>query len=128
MTTPEETRTALVVEDEESWVDLLSLLLKDAGYEILRAESGRQALKLADENKLDLAIVDLGLPDGSGVDLLKKLQALPGNTRLPIIVLSAYHREEVGDLDLGDALFVSKDQGLPPLLATLQSIGAAPST
>src|SRR5687768_6904311 len=100
-------RKALVIEDEDSWVDLLSLLLRDAGFQILKASSAREALKIARTHTLDLAIVDLGLPDASGAELLKWLQELQEPRTLPVIVLSAYHKEEVSDLDLGNAAFVS---------------------
>ena len=114
-------KKALIIEDEDSWLDLLSLVLKDADFTAMRAATAHEAMKIAKRQKLDLVIIDLGLPDGSGVTLLKALQELPACRDLPILVLSAYHREEVSDIELGDAVFLSKDQGLPPLLAAISA-------
>jgi two-component system KDP operon response regulator KdpE len=112
-------KKALLVEDEESWSDLLTVVLSDAHFTPMRATTAHDAIKLAKKSKPDIVILDLGLPDGSGVSLLEALHDLPGCSRLPVVVLSAYHKEEVGDVDLGDAVFLSKDQGLPPLLAAI---------
>jgi len=118
-------RKALVIEDEDSWVDLLRMVLAEAGYKVLHAQDSRRALAIAETERIDLAIIDLSLPDGFGLDLIEKIHRLPGLENLPVIILSAYHREEVGDLDLGKSFFVSKDQGLPPLLSTVRAV--APS-
>lgn len=118
-------KKALIIEDEDSWVDLLSLLLAEAGYEILKASNGREGLRHAKAHRLDLMIVDIGLPDTSGTLLLKQLEEHQAPREVPVIVLSAYHREEVSDLDFGGAVFVSKDQGLPPLITTLTELASS---
>jgi DNA-binding response OmpR family regulator len=114
-------KVALVVEDDDSWLDLLTLVLSDAGFEAMKAATAHDAVKLASRHKVDLAILDLGLPDGSGIALLKALPELPGCANLPLLVLSSYHKEELEDLELGKATFLSKDQGLPPLRAAIES-------
>lgn len=114
-------KTVLLVEDDESWLDLLTLVLSDAGFDSLQAATAHDGVKLARKHKVDLAILDLGLPDGSGTALMRALHELPGCGELPVLVLSAYHKEEVDDLDLGDATFLTKDKGLPPLLAAIHS-------
>jgi DNA-binding response OmpR family regulator len=115
-------KRALIIEDEESWVDLLGMLLHESDFHVMTTSSIKEGLKIAKAEKLDLLVVDLDLPDGHGMDLLKTVSELPGKEDLPVIVLSAYHREEVGDLDFGKAHFVSKDQGLPPLLQSLKTL------
>ena len=115
-------KKALIIEDEESWIDLLGMLLHESHFHVTTTSSIKEGLKIAKAEKLDLLVVDLDLPDGFGMDLLKTISEIPGKEDLPVIVLSAYHREEVGDMDFGKAHFVSKDQGLPPLLASLESM------
>ena len=107
------TRVALLVEDEDSWTDLMGQMLGGGRYIVRKAENGRQALRIAREEKLAIAVVDLNLPDMFGLDLIRCLRELPGQESLPILVLTAYHREEIRDLTLDPAQgFISKDQGL----------------
>lgn len=83
----------LLVEDHANTREVLSRLLKRQGHTVLSAESVAEALHVADENKLDIAISDLGLPDGSGLDLMPKLRSRYG---IKGIAVSGYGME--GDL------------------------------
>jgi DNA-binding response OmpR family regulator len=77
----------LIVDDEPSVGHALSVILADAGYHAVLATSGRNAQARADEQTFDVAIIDVGLPDISGLDLLCYLRER--NIRMRIIIISA---------------------------------------
>ncbi|HSB11568.1 MAG TPA: response regulator [Blastocatellia bacterium] len=79
--------TVLVVDDEPSVRDALELILSDSGYFVLASMSGRDALGKAHRQRIDVAIVDVELPDMSGLDVLRHLREKdPG---LQVIVITA---------------------------------------
>ncbi len=114
---------ALIVEDEESWLELISMIVEDAGYPVLKASTGRQALALAAGEKLAFVVLDLKLPDMAGTDLMRCLREMPGRERLPVLVLTSLHREEARRLPVeGTEAFVSKDQGLVSILGGIRQL------
>lgn len=79
--------TVLVVDDEPSVRDALELILSDSGYLVLVSRSGREALRKAHKQRIDVAIIDVELPDMSGLDLLRHLRDVdPG---LEVIIITA---------------------------------------
>jgi two-component system KDP operon response regulator KdpE len=108
----------LVVDDEPQIVRALKVILRDGGYEAIVAESVEQALDRAAVRPPDAAIIDLVLPDGSGVDLCRRLREW---TEMPIIVLSAIGEEDakVDALAAGADDYVTKPFGPRELLARL---------
>src|SRR5919197_2428208 len=81
----------LVVDDERQSLRALKVILREAGYEAIEAATMEEALDRAAVRPPDAAIVDLMLPDGSGVELCRKLREW---SSMPIIVLSAVGDEE----------------------------------
>ncbi len=108
----------LVVDDEPQIVRALKVILRDGGYEAIVAESVEEALDRAAVRPPDAAIIDLVLPDGSGVDLCRRLREW---TEMPIIVLSAVGEEDakVDALAAGADDYVTKPFGPRELLARL---------
>ncbi|RYD73035.1 MAG: response regulator [Verrucomicrobiaceae bacterium] len=84
----------LLVEDHPNTREVLTRLLKRQGHTVLSAESVESALNVADHNQVDIAISDLGLPDGSGLDLMPTLKSRYG---LKGIAVSGYGME--GDFE-----------------------------
>ena len=80
--------TILLVEDDHSLRSSLSQFLADHGYRTLQADSARQGWELAASRHPQLCLLDLNLPDGSGLDLLKKLTDAQLQTR--VIVMTAF--------------------------------------
>jgi len=80
----------LLVEDDQTLNQSLAAQLEKAGYAVDRAEDGREGLYYAQEYPIDLAIVDLGLPSISGVELIKQVRA--DGKAYPILVLTARDR------------------------------------
>lgn len=79
--------TVLVVDDDPSVGDALRVILSESGYRAFLATSGRNARHIADKQSFDVAIIDVGLPDISGLDLLCYLRE--GNMKLRVIIITA---------------------------------------
>ncbi|MFJ3821646.1 response regulator [Streptomyces nodosus] len=110
----------LVVDDEPQIVRALVINLKARKYEVDSASDGTTALQLAAARHPDVVVLDLGLPDMDGVEVIKGLR---GWTRVPILVLSARHSsdEKVQALDAGADDYVTKPFGMDELLARLRA-------
>ncbi|WP_354637222.1 response regulator [Kitasatospora camelliae] len=110
----------LVVDDEPQIVRALVINLKARKYEVDSAHDGTSALELAAARQPDVVVLDLGLPDMDGVEVIKGLR---GWTRVPIIVLSARHAsdEKVEALDAGADDYVTKPFGMDELLARMRA-------
>ncbi|MEU6466254.1 response regulator [Streptomyces sp. NPDC046976] len=110
----------LVVEDDPQLVRALVINLRARRYGVDAAPDGATALRLAAARRPDVVLLDLGLPDMDGVDVLR---ALRGWTRTPVIVLSARQAsgEKVAALDAGADDYVTKPFSMDELLARLRA-------
>lgn len=110
---------ALVIDDEPAIRDLLRTTLQAEGFEVLEAASAREGVTLAANRKADLFLIDLGLGDGDGVDLIRQIRTW---TRRPILVLSARTQEsqKVEALDAGADDYVTKPFGVSELHARIR--------
>ncbi|MGW1160266.1 response regulator [Streptomyces sp. NPDC002513] len=110
----------LVVEDDPQLVRALVINLQARHYGVDAAPDGATALRLAAARPTDVVVLDLGLPDMDGVDVIK---ALRGWTRMPIVVLSARQAsdEKVAALDAGADDYVTKPFSMDELLARLRA-------
>lgn len=110
----------LVVDDEAQIHRFLAPALGASGYTTIRADRGDEALRLAASRAPDAILLDLGLPDMDGHDVLAKLRAF---TDVPIIILSARDREaeKIAALDAGADDYVEKPFGLGELLARIRT-------
>lgn len=115
--------TILVVEDDIAIATLLDELLVDEGYHVLLAGSLGDADELIAVNQLDVILLDVQLPDGSGLDLCTRLQANPATSDVPILLLSAMDRSAkfvAQGLDRGGYDFLSKPFYNDELLARVR--------
>jgi two-component system KDP operon response regulator KdpE len=112
-------RTVLVVDDEAQLLRALQVNLHAEGYQVLTALDGTTALQHAESSHPDLIVLDLGLPDINGVDVITRIRR---SSSTPIIVLSARHGsvDKVRALDAGADDYVTKPFGLDELLARLR--------
>jgi two-component system KDP operon response regulator KdpE len=110
----------LVVDDEPQIVRALKVVLREAGFEAIGAETGTEALDLAAVHPPEAAIVDLVLPDGDGVEVTRRLREW---SEMPILVLSAIGDEEqkVKALEAGADDYITKPFGSRELVARLQA-------
>ena len=112
--------TILVVDDEPAIRRLLRTSLTSQDYDVAEADSGGEALAAVEREKPDLVILDLGLPDLSGIEVIRRLRE---HTALPIIVLSVRddERGKVEALDLGADDYVTKPFGVDELVARIRT-------
>jgi len=119
----------LVVDDEPQILRALQTNLRGAGYDVATAATARDALAAAAMRPPDAVILDLVLPDGSGVDVARELRSW---SAAPILVLSVVgdESEKVAALDAGADDYVQKPFGIDELLARLRALlrRAGPST
>jgi two-component system KDP operon response regulator KdpE len=112
-------KTVLIVEDEAAIVRFLRPALTGEGFRIVEASRGGQALELAAKHKPDVVLLDLGLPDMDGLEVLKGLRRW---TAAPVIVLSARgeERDKISGLDAGADDYLAKPFGVDELLARIR--------
>ena len=112
--------TVLVVDDEPPILRFLRTSLGAAGYRIVTAENATVAIAMVAAEKPDVVILDLGLPDKSGLEVIAEIRQ---RSPVPIIVLSARddERSKVEALDLGADDYVSKPFGMAELIARLRA-------
>jgi two-component system copper resistance phosphate regulon response regulator CusR len=112
----------LLVEDEPEIQSFLQQPLASAGYDVDAAHDGRTAIKLATENKYDVLIVDLGLPDQDGIDLILHLRR--SGITSPVLILSARRSvdDRVKGLEQGGDDYLTKPFALAELLARLRNL------
>jgi two-component system, OmpR family, KDP operon response regulator KdpE len=110
----------LLVEDERPLLRALAMNLVARGYAVTEAETGTKALTALADHKHDAIVLDLGLPDMSGVDVIRAVRAFAAT---PIIVLSARSgsSDKVEALDLGADDYVTKPFSMDELLARLRA-------
>ncbi len=83
----------LVVDDSASMRQLMSFTIKDAGYEVLVAENGKDALGKLNGEKVDMVITDLNMPEMDGIELIKQLRTMTGYQFAPIVMLTTESQE-----------------------------------
>lgn len=110
----------LVVEDEEVICNFISAILTSNEYNIIKTAKGKEAVSMVASYCPDLILLDLGLPDLDGVEVLKTIRQWTG---IPIVVVSArgYEREKVEALDLGADDYITKPFGTAELLARIRT-------
>ena len=112
--------TILVIEDEPGMRRLLHAALGAEGYRIVESSGARRGVIDAGSHKPDMAMVDLGLPDGDGVDVIRRIREW---SSMPILVLSArsHERSKVEALDAGADDYVTKPFAVGELLARVRA-------
>lgn len=112
--------TLLVIEDEKEIRRFVCAALRDEGYQVAEAATHKEGLVAAGTRKPDLIVLDLGLPDGDGVDFIREFR---GWSAAPIIVLSARvdEAEKVRALDAGADDYVEKPFGVAEVLARVRA-------
>ena len=110
----------LVIEDEPAIRNVLRVLLEAEGYRFIEADTAMRAEIEARSHKPDLLLVDLGLPDGDGLKVIRKVRAW---SPVPVIVLSARTMEDqkIAALDAGADDYVTKPFSAPELLARVRA-------
>ncbi|MGM0241005.1 response regulator transcription factor [Enterococcus sp. AZ103] len=110
----------LLIEDDENITDFMTVVLEKADYQLTIAENGMTALTAFQTENFDLVLLDLGLPDIDGIELLKIIRK---RMILPVIIISARNNEteKVTALDLGADDYVTKPFGTNELMARIRT-------
>jgi two-component system KDP operon response regulator KdpE len=110
----------LIAEDEEIICSFISAILEANNFKVIKTAKGGEVVALTTSRCPDLILLDLGLPDMDGLDVLKALRAW---TTVPVIVVSArvHEREKVEALDLGADDYITKPFGTGELLARIRT-------
>ncbi|MEO1471769.1 MAG: response regulator [Pseudomonadota bacterium] len=118
------TMTALLVEDNALNRLLFSEVLTHAGFGVITDPTGADAIAMARRHHPRVALIDLGLPAVSGLDLIRRLRATPMTRSIPVIAVSAFARTEDGlaALNAGADLFFCKPVDTTRLAAALLSL------
>ncbi len=113
-------QTVLIVEDEPSVCKFISTLLKTSGYNVLTADCGKDALAMVGSFVPDLILLDLGLPDIEGLEVIKRVRK---TSNIPILVVSARESEKdkITALDLGADDYITKPFSGGELLARIRT-------
>ena len=113
--------SVLIIDDVDANVLLLKLLISKAGYKILTATNGQEAIKLVEENNPDLILLDIMMPIMDGHEVAKKLKEMPDKANIPIIFLSALSSTEeiVKGFKLGAADYITKPFNKEELLTRI---------
>jgi two-component system KDP operon response regulator KdpE len=112
--------SVLVVDDDPAIQRTLAIGLRARGYDVLPARDGRTAVEACHDDEPDVVLLDLGLPDLSGVEVLRKIREW---SQVPVIVLSARpgSNDKVEALDVGADDYVTKPFGMDELLARVRA-------
>lgn len=110
----------LIIEDERSISSFIGAILSANGYDVLYADSGKEALSMISSHCPNLIILDLGLPDMDGLQIIRTVREW---SHLPIVVVSArtYEKDKVAALDLGADDYITKPFGTDELLARIRT-------
>lgn len=113
--------TVLLVDDDPALLEVTSIVLASEGYKVLTAEEGAGALRIVDQERLDLVVLDVMLPKTSGFEVLKKIRE---QTEVPVIMLTAKSQsvDKVVGLELGADDYITKPFDTKELLARMRAI------
>ena len=125
LTTDEKQRTdtrLLVVEDEPNILELLSASLRYAGFDVVTAAAGTEAVQAAQRHRPDLIVLDVMLPDMDGFDVVRRLRS--GGARVPVVFLTARDATEdkIRGLTLGGDDYVTKPFSLEEVIARIRAV------
>lgn len=115
-------RTILIVEDDDLLRDAFKILLEDAGYQVLEAATGRRALEVAQEKLPALVILDMGLPDRPGLEVVQAIRKDPDLMDTPVIALTG----RVGDAERRACLAAGCDRYLSKPIAPSELLRELP--
>lgn len=118
------TKTILVVDDEEHIVELISYNLEKAGYAVVKADCGERALEKLESGQIDLVVLDWMLPGIDGIEVLKQIRKSDRFKKMPIILLTAKNDEvsKVVGLEVGADDYLGKPFSVHELLARIKAL------
>ncbi|HDP80326.1 MAG TPA: response regulator [Spirochaetes bacterium] len=110
----------LIVEDEQHQRELYSMELQDAGYEVEQAANGKEAVDKVKNNKYDLVILDIRMPEMDGIEALGKI--LSRDKKIPIIIYTAYSNYKSNFMTWTADAYITKSSNLDELKGKIEEI------
>jgi len=111
MTSPE--KTVLIIEDEADAAELFAEMMRVSGFRVLKTSSSTPALTLIATEKPDIIILDIMMPEVSGIDILRQMRRDPGLTSIPVVVVSAKSMpaDIKNGMEAGASIYLTKPVG-----------------
>jgi CheY-like chemotaxis protein len=123
-----QTSSVLVVDDEVDTAEMLVEMMRVSGYHVFKSSGGRQAIQMVAREKPDVVLLDVMMPDMSGLDVLRYMRHDPRLQKIPVIILSAkcMPSDVKSGLDAGADLYLNKPVSCEELCSAVEEvIGAA---
>jgi CheY-like chemotaxis protein len=127
MTSPE--KTVLIIEDEADAAELFAEMMRVSGFRVLKTSSSTPALSLIATEKPDLVILDIMMPEISGLDILREMRQDPGLAKIPVVVVSAKSMPadiKIG-MEAGASTYLTKPVGFLELKEAVERALSNPS-
>jgi two-component system cell cycle response regulator DivK len=120
-------KTVLLVEDDEASIDIFTTILLHGGYQVLSAKSASDGVEMAVAHRPDIVVVDLGLPDAPGFDVLSELTGHPATQETPLIVCTVhvFEHDVARARRAGGDVFLQKPISPQDLLANVDRLLSA---
>ena len=117
-------QTILVVDDEQDLLDLIEYNLRQEGYNVLKAENGKDGIQMAKEHMPDLVLLDIMMPHMDGIEVCDRMREDPTLTHIPIIFLTARSDEktEIEGLNKGADDFITKPISTTKLVSRIKAV------
>src|SRR6185436_36977 len=114
----------LMVEDDSALEEILTASMEQDNIVITRAHNGLEALRYLGQSKFDLVLLDLGMPEMDGFELLEEVHRTPGSQQVPVVVLTAHQATEdkLRSFELGAVDYITKPFELVELRARVRSV------
>ena len=124
---PTQTRSILVVDDEVDTAEMLVEMMRLIGYDVFKSSGGRQAIQMVAREKPDVVLLDIMMPDVSGLDVLRYMRSDPRLEKIPVIILSAkcMPSDIRSGLDAGADLYLTKPVSCEDLRDAVEEVFSA---
>ncbi len=119
---PASKRTIMVVDDHPALVEILRIRLEANGFNVRCAYSGKDLFAGLEEQKPDLILLDVMMPQMDGLEMLRRLKGAPENSSIPIIMLTAMAKDWEAAHKLGADHYITKPYTAPQLLTGINSL------
>jgi len=119
---PPNAKTILTVDDSASMRQLVSFTLRDAGFNVIEAVDGKDALACMNGPKIDLVITDLNMPNLNGIELIQRVRTLPLYKYVPIVMLTteSHESQKAAGKQAGASGWIVKPFRTPQLVAVVR--------